>query len=51
MKQGGVSWNTGGKSKSGLKTRSQCSICGRQYKQVWTKDSHESGCKEFNHIE
>lgn len=49
MKQGGVSWNTSFRSKKAMKTRSKCQYCFRQYKQDWTKNSHESSCKEYNY--
>jgi len=48
VKQGGVSWNTGFKSKKGMKGSFKCSVCGRTYKQEWSKENHERQCREFN---
>lgn len=48
MKQGGDSWNNSVKSKKGITSRFKCNICGRQYKQEWSRNSHHRGCKEFN---
>ena len=48
MKQGGNSWNNNIPSKSGLRTRSKCQYCGREYKQEHTKKAHESSCKNYN---
>ena len=53
MKQGGYSWNENNPSKAGIRTRTSCNYCGRQFKQEWTKKSHESSCKTYHdaHIE
>ena len=48
MKQGGVSWNTSARSKSGVRSRFKCVLCGRNYKMEYAKDNHEKICKEFN---
>lgn len=48
MKFGGVSWNNSVKSKQAIKDRFKCGICFRQYKQAWTRNSHQRACKEFN---
>ena len=46
MKQGGVSYNAGPKHKGGIQTRFKCSICGREYKQDYTKNRHQKLCIE-----
>lgn len=48
VKQGGNSWNSNIPSKPGIKTRTNCKICGRGYKQEWTKANHEKLCAEYN---
>jgi len=48
MKQGGNSYNSSPKSKPGIRGRHKCKLCGREYKQEWTKGKHEKKCKEFN---
>lgn len=48
MKQGGRSWKSSHKSKAGMKTRTKCQYCGRQYKQEHTKSAHENSCKTYN---
>jgi transposase-like protein len=45
MKYGGVSWNRSSKSKVGIVTKYKCQVCGRQYKQDYTKAIHEKLCK------
>ena len=30
-----------------LKRDKRCSYCPKIYAQIWTRDSHERGCKEF----
>lgn len=39
-KQGGFSWNSNIPSKKGITSSFACSMCGRRYKQEWTKNRH-----------
>jgi len=46
VKEGGESYNTNVGGKTGMRGNYRCSICGRSYRQEWTKDIHERLCKE-----
>ena len=48
VKQGGYSYNVGS-PKKGMLTSFKCRICGRIYKQEWSKKKHEKLCAEHNH--
>jgi len=48
VKFGGESYNKSPVSKRGITTSFKCSVCGRIYKQAWSKDNHEKLCKEKN---
>ena len=47
VKQGGHSYN-GSPNGRGIKLNSpiRCNVCGRGYRQTWTRDTHEKVCKE-----
>ena len=47
MKQGGNSWNSAWRSKTGVTSRSKCTHCGRGYKMEHAKKAHESSCKTY----
>jgi hypothetical protein len=47
MKQGGQSYSSAPCSKSGIRGNHACKICGRRYKQEWSKNIHEKKCQEY----
>ena len=47
VKQGGNSYNTSPTSKKGMVSRSKCNLCGRSYKQEWSKENHQKACAEY----
>ena len=49
VKQGGWSFNSAS-DKKGIKGNFRCAVCGRAYKQEWTRNNHERSCKEYNKI-
>jgi hypothetical protein len=44
-KRGGVSWNNSVNSKTGMKSKTKCKHCGRQYKHEQSLEAHENNHK------
>lgn len=47
-KFGGVSWHSNIPSKKGIIAMFKCNVCGRAYKQEYTRDRHQKQCEQKN---